>query len=131
MKAWEEFSKIQKWITGISATMAGIVAIGVMVFGGYDHFATKSYADEGDAKVQSDFSAADQAVLSELHTSQDKLTVASNRAEIWRAKREIKRLERDQVDAALSPLEKGLITSDIKEYNDLISCIRDGKELCY
>lgn len=131
MKAWEEFSKFQKWVTAISATLASVVAIGAFAFSGYDHFATKSYTDAGDNRVETTLIAADQEAAEELHHVEQNLMVSANRAEIWRAKREIKRLQRNRVQEGLTVTDIMLIDSDIAEYKDLIDCIRDGKELCY
>ena len=126
-----ELTKLQKTLGLIAVVIGSIVALGTYTYKGYDHFATKAYADEEHTAIKSDLSKADQAVLSELHTTQQKLTISSNRAEIWRAKREIKRLERDRVKTNNTLTDIMLIDSDIAEYKDLIACIRDAKGLCY
>jgi hypothetical protein len=117
---WQSLTTIQKVLTSIAASIAAIAAIGGTIYTGYDHFATKSYADAGDKKT-----------LAELYTHQEQQLISTNRAEIWRAKREIKRLMLLKAKPGHSKEQKALIDADIKEYEDLIDCIQEAKELCY
>ena len=78
-----------------------------------------------------DLSLADQEVQEELHHVEQNLMISANRAEIWRAKREIKRLQRERTKEDNNITDIMLIDADIKEFEGLVDCIRDGKELCY
>ena len=120
MGKWEEFSTVKKWATGISATLVAIVSIGGLLAGGYGHFSTDKEREHAIAEVRKEQKAHEQTVV-----------VSSNRAEIWRAKREIKRLERDLEDPSISHSAKVRVENDINDYRDLIDCIREAKELCY
>jgi hypothetical protein len=131
MPIMRDLTKIEKVLATIVAIIATIVALGTYTYKGYDHFVTKAYAAEEHTALKNSLSSADQEVLSALHTTQEKLTISSNRAEIWRAKREIKRLTRDRAKEGNSITEVMLIDEDIAEYRDLIDCIREGKRLCY
>jgi len=131
MSVLTNLTTLEKILGMIVAVVVSIVALGTYTYKGYDHFATKAYAEEKHTTIRSDLSEADQAVLEELHTTQQKLTISGNRSEIWRAKREIKRLERDRIKSTNTLTDIMLIDSDIAEYKDLIECIRDAKELCY
>lgn len=138
MNIWTKLTRVQKVITAIVASIATLVAGATYIYQGYDHFATKAYADEGDLKNEQSLSVAAQEAAEarqktteELEAHIQQQVVSSNRAEIWRAKREIKRLEREKAKGGQNPTDTMLINADIAEYKDLIECIRDGKELCY
>lgn len=131
MSFMANLTKLEKVLGLVVVTIASLVALGTYTYKGYDHFATKAYADEEHVTIKSELSKADQEVLSELHTTQQRMTISSNRAEIWRAKREIKRLTRDRAKEGTSMIDIMLIDEDIAEYKDLITCIRGATELCY
>ncbi len=131
MKTWDNLTKLQKVLGSIVVIIASTVAIWNYGKGGYDHFATKTYADNGDRIVQVASVKGDEKIVEELHDYQRQSVISSNRAEIWRAKREIKRLTRDLTATDLSPGEEVLIDADITEYASLIDCIQENKELCY
>ena len=120
MKAWEEVTRLQKILGSIVAVIATIVILWGYGYDSYGHFATKAYADEGDRKT-----------TDELHTYQQQQVISLNRAEIWRTKDKIKQLTRDLTKPALTEGERILINADIAEYNALIICIQEAKDLCY
>jgi len=130
-KAWQEFNRIEKAVATLAAF---IIACGIIfgaLWGGYDHFATKAYSDSGDTTVKENAATADKKLLTELHTYQEQQLISDNRAEIWRAKREIKRLNRSKRTGDLTVMDVILIDEDIKDFTDLIECIKGDKELCY
>ncbi len=131
MKTWDNLTKLQKVLGSIVIIIASIVAMWNYVYSGYDHFATKAYADNGDRVVQLASAEGDESLAKELHDYQRQSVISDNRAEIWRAKREIKRLTRDLTATDLGPGERVLIEADIKEFEGLIDCIQDNKDLCY
>ena len=128
---WTGLTKVEKAVAGIAATIVSVALIWNYMYSGYDHFATKAYADEQDTEVKKELKAVDAEIKKELYTYQEQQLVSDNRAEIWRAKREIKRLNRAKREPDQSVMDIVLIDEDIKDYEDLIECITDRKELCY
>ena len=118
--AWSDLFTAEKRVKSIAGLLAATVAIAGTCYAAYDHFSTDAERKADDAKLRKALEEHEQTVV-----------VSNNRAEIWRAKREIKRLERDRIHPDNTDLDNALIESDIKEYQDLIDCIREGKELCY
>jgi len=131
MTPWEEFSKLQKILSGIVGFLAVCITLFGMIYAAYTHFATKAYADSQHTAMKIELTAADQAAEEELHHIENNLVISANRAEIWRAKREIKRLQRERTKDTNDMNDIMMIDADISEYKDLINCIRDNKELCY
>ncbi len=119
MKAWTEFTKVQKILSTCSAFLTAVVVIGGMIVGAYFHFATRVYADAGD-----------QATMSTLQEHIEQNTMSSDRSEILRLQREIKRLNREKRSPVMNDADKAVVDEDIEYYNGIITCIREGNTLC-
>lgn len=130
-ETWQNASTAQK-TSGVSGVIAAVL-IGLLTTIGEDiqPIATKSYADTTSSAAASEVREALAQHEVKQQSYQKQQVVATNRAEIWRAKREIKRLQRDLEDPELPHAEKVRVENDIEEYKDLIECIRENKELCY
>ena len=131
MATWKEFSKVQNIMSALATFVGAIVVLGGFIYAGYDHLATKAYADEGDAENAKSLIVATQEAEGARNDIEQNIMISANRAEIWRAKREIKRLQRERIKEGHNPVDIILIDADIAEYKELIECIRDAKELCY
>lgn len=116
----KELFTAEKWLKTVAGLLTAIIFIVGTCWAAYSHFSTDTERIAAIAMVTKAHDEHKQTVV-----------VASNRAEIWRAKREIKRLQRALEDPDLPHAERVRVQNDIKDYEDLIDCIREGKELCY
>lgn len=117
--------KISEIPNTVKAWLSAIILVVVTGVAAYGHFTTDAEAAESHTALQQEILAVEKARLD----AQEQQIISNNRAEIWRAKREINRLQADWKKA--SEEDRIDITNDIKEYSDLIDCIQLAKDLCY
>lgn len=110
---WTNLGIVEKRVAVIAGLVSGLLVIGGAAWAG------------GSAI------ALDYEVDAKIAAVEDKLSTSLNRSEILRLKREIKRLQQQLENPDLTHSQRVRIENDIKEYQELIACIRAGQELCY
>ena len=112
----------QGWFTLVTSGAAAFLVF----YGVHNYFTTDAEAQLKHEDLTEHTEVVEQSLSAVVQT----LTEASNRAEINRSRRELKRIKfmlenNDLTAAARSDLE-----DDEKYYEDLISCIKSGQKFC-
>ena len=116
---WSKLSLWQKRATTVSGLLASIVAIGGIIWSGATVIAT-------DKEVESKVATVKQ----ELYEHINKQVESERRAQIQRAKAEIRQIDFQLLDENLPFDKRTFLTQSKQELKDLIICVQNGNSLC-